>query len=435
MKRNRTTLKDFFRKGAIPSEENFADLIDSMLNQDEDSISKLGNDPLKISANGDDEALINFYPPGQAATAPSWQIKQKADGKTGLSIGDATTSRLFIDSGTGNVGIGTTAPQSQLHLAGGQWDLTSTEGDLKIGDDTFRLKIGVAKGGNGAGDVRIRAQGGTNRLFLGSGTNDVLTIQNGVVSFGSNTVHFGNNAVHISNGSLNFGAQVRQMINLWSTSYGIGVQHSTQYFRAGANFAWYRGGSHADATLNPGPGGARMMALNEAGDLILSNRTNPTNDPSKSQCRALVDFTNRLILNMDNDFSGGTEIWSNLLVKGNAAKPGGGVWAVFSDIKLKKNVELLTGSLSKLLQLRGVTYEWKNPEQQGNLTGTQIGMVAQEVEKVFPEWVGSEADGTKYISIRGFEALTVEALRELNSKIESLLQRMDTLEQRIGIQI
>src|SRR5215208_5429375 len=118
MKRNRMTLKDFFRRGKIPTEENFADLIDSMLNQDEDSISKLGNDPLKISANGDEEALINFYPPGQAATAPSWQIKQKADGKTGLSIGDAATSRLFIDSGTGNVGIGTSNPLHLLQVGG-----------------------------------------------------------------------------------------------------------------------------------------------------------------------------------------------------------------------------------------------------------------------------------------------------------------------------
>jgi hypothetical protein len=86
---------------------------------------------------------------------------------------------------TGNVGVGVPSPQAQMHIAGGSWDLTSTEGDLKIGDDSFRLKIGVARGGGGAGDVRIRAHGGTNRLILGGGVSDALTIQNGSVGIGT----------------------------------------------------------------------------------------------------------------------------------------------------------------------------------------------------------------------------------------------------------
>ena len=48
------------------------------------------------------------------------------------------------------------------------------------------------------------------------------------------------------------------------------------------------------------------MALNEAGDLILSARTNPAADPKKSMCRALVDLgtgpNGGLSVNHDNDF-------------------------------------------------------------------------------------------------------------------------------------
>ncbi|NET24634.1 hypothetical protein [Okeania sp. SIO1I7] len=72
-----------------------------------------------------------------------------------------------------------------LTVSGGNWDLTTTEGDLKIGGATHRLKIGVAIDGDGAGDVRIRAQGGTNRLMLGSNTTEVLTVQNGNVGIGT----------------------------------------------------------------------------------------------------------------------------------------------------------------------------------------------------------------------------------------------------------
>ncbi|XHX78802.1 MAG: hypothetical protein RBJ76_02395 [Stenomitos frigidus ULC029] len=189
----------------------------------------------------------------------------------------------------GNVGIGIT-PIAPLQIAGGNWNPDNTEGDLRLGDTTYKFKIGIAKGGGGAGDVRLRAQGGTNRLMLGGGAFDALFIQN--------------NDVSIPSGRLSFGAQVRQMINLWNQDYGIGVQSGTTYFRSGANFCWFKGGSHSDARDNPG-GGTRLMALNESGDLILSARTNPRGASLGSLCRALVDLGNQLSINHGNDFSNG----------------------------------------------------------------------------------------------------------------------------------
>jgi hypothetical protein len=88
-------------------------------------------------------------------------------------------------TGTGNVGIGTPDPQARLHVAGGNWNPGDSEGDLKVGDATYRLKIGVATGGGGAGDVRIRAHGGTNRLMLGSGMTDTLFVLGGNVGIGT----------------------------------------------------------------------------------------------------------------------------------------------------------------------------------------------------------------------------------------------------------
>jgi hypothetical protein len=86
----------------------------------------------------------------------------------------------------GRVGLGVTLPDSQLQLSGGVWDLTNAEGDFKIGNPAMRLKIGVALGGAGAGDARIRAQGGTSRLMLGSDANDTVTIQG--TNVGINTI-------------------------------------------------------------------------------------------------------------------------------------------------------------------------------------------------------------------------------------------------------
>ena len=99
------------------------------------------------------------------------------------------------------------------------------------------------------------------------------------------------------------------------------------------------------------------------------------------------------------------------------------MWTNSSDLRLKRDVQPLQGALHKLLNLRGVRYRWQEPAKHGNLTGDQMGFVAQEVEAVFPEWVSTNPDGLKDLTIRGLEALVVEAFRELNNKIEALEQQ------------
>jgi len=98
----------------------------------------------------------------------------------GLDFYTDFATRMSITNG-GNVGLGVTAPNAQLQISGGQWNLTSTEGDLKIGNDAMRLKFGIALAGASAGDARIRAMGGTSRLMIGSGVDDTLTVVNGKV--------------------------------------------------------------------------------------------------------------------------------------------------------------------------------------------------------------------------------------------------------------
>lgn len=254
-------------------------------------------------------------------------------------------------------------------------------------------------------------------------------------------------------GSLGFGAQVRQMINLWLTNYGIGVQAWTQYYRTDRNFIWYKGGVHNDNEMNAG-GGTIQMAMND-GRLGIG-----TASPDRSLTVAnaiganylnVKDGTHEILMGVDGN-GGIVSVMTNhdlilragvnsekvritadgdvgigtsspqtkLHVNGSASKPGGGSWSSASDATLKKNVQPLSGALDRLLKLRGVTFEWKEPEAHGNLTGTQIGMVAQEVEKVFPEWVERTTDDLRFLSIRGFEALTVEALRELNDRVVKL---------------
>jgi trimeric autotransporter adhesin len=70
--------------------------------------------------------------------------------------------------------------------------------------------------------------------------------------------------------SMSFGNQPRQMLNLYSNTFGIGIQSSTLYFRCqntveNDGFMWYRGGVHNDGYLQAGAGGIEMMHLVAAG--------------------------------------------------------------------------------------------------------------------------------------------------------------------------
>lgn len=69
---------------------------------------------------------------------------------------------------------------------------------------------------------------------------------------------------------LNFGNTTRQMINLFNTAYGIGVQNSTLYLRSDDGFAWFRDGVHASNSGDPGTGGTNLMSLSGNGDLYVN---------------------------------------------------------------------------------------------------------------------------------------------------------------------
>lgn len=88
-------------------------------------------------------------------------------------------------------------------------------------------------------------------------------------SAGQNTFNIrAEGGVHLNEDtSLHFGSTTRQMINLWSERYGIGVQSGTFYCRTDENgsYSWYRGGTHANTGNTPGPGGVEMMRLTSGG--------------------------------------------------------------------------------------------------------------------------------------------------------------------------
>ncbi|MTE25449.1 tail fiber domain-containing protein, partial [Winogradskyella ouciana] len=117
---------------------------------------------------------------------------------------------------------------------------------------------------------------------------------------------------------------------------------------------------------------------------------------------------------------------TNILeVNGNASKTTAGDWLANSDRRLKKNINTFreTDALQKLLQMRGVTYEWDDNQTGNNRPeGQQYGFVAQELKEVFPENVSMDNQGFYQTAYGTYDALYVQSIKALNSKIENLEQ-------------
>jgi Chaperone of endosialidase len=106
-----------------------------------------------------------------------------------------------------------------------------------------------------------------------------------------------------------------------------------------------------------------------------------------------------------------------------------------SDIRLKKKVKPLRGALAELLSLKGVTFEWNDPAEHENHTGTQEGVIAQDVEKVRPQWVHETPDThakTVDPDARTMVALTVEAFREMQTQLDAERARADKAEAKLA---
>jgi hypothetical protein len=88
-----------------------------------------------------------------------------------------------------------------------------------------------------------------------------------------------------------------------------------------------------------------------------------------------------------------------------------------SDGRLKENITPIEHSLANTLKLRGVSYNWVD---QAKSQSRQIGVIAQEVEKVYPEFVHTNEEGMKSVNYAQMVAVLIEAIKELNTQIETL---------------
>jgi len=331
-------------------------------------------------------------------------------GSVGIGITNPT-AKLHVNGGnaviSGSVGIGITNPTAKLHVDGGDAVIS---GKVGIGITNFQAKLHV----NGTAVISDQVGIGTTtpspiaklhvdgHLVLGnnlpnqkfifySRTNeqgDFLLIttdkdgdwdwEQGIFLKRGGNVGIGtsspaakldvNGSASVS-GSVNFGTSNRQMLNLWSTSNGIGIQNSTVYFRTGGgNFAWYKDGVHNDAELNAG-GGTALMVIDRSGNVGIGTTT----PKAKLHVNGRIRLDDVPIWNGSSDYD---VTW---------AHPASGelsnvICREGSSERYKRNIMRLEDDFQKILTLEPKAYQMK--EGHGSQDVWQFGYLAEELDQI-----------------------------------------------------
>jgi len=298
-------------------------------------------------------------------------------------------SELFRVQDNGNVGIGTTNPDEELHVTGGAAtspgivvEEISTAGDPHYDWRINGIDVAIAYVDNSENDAWKLQVGSTMAINVESGGN---------VGIGTT----GPDAKLDVAGGINVGNNDR--VQLWECAAGggcIAIDNSA---------------------------GTRVIQLRgDTGVNYINNGQNFGIGDSSPAYRLEIGGGDV------NTVAGGYRD-AGTCVAGSCA----------SDIRLKKNVKPVENALSKVEKLNPVTFEFIN-EKYG--PGQQYGLIAQEVEKILPELV-KENNGYKSVSY-GLEiemlllksikemANEIEQLQEENKEIELLKQRIENLENK-----
>lgn len=364
---------------------------------EEDRLFSLGNgsadnsrsDALVVYKSGDTEIngalkLNNAFTFPTADGSASQVLT--TDGSGNLSWSDAGSSSSVLEDSDANTSV----------------DVSSNDrvSFRMNGTEYFRMQA-----------ARMEVYNTGNSVFIGdnAGQNDDLTSnQNIAIGDGSlknNVSGAGNTAIGV--------LALENTTAIGNTAAGI---YAGEQITSGSGNVLY--GYNSGAAITTGSFNV-MIGSDAGGSSNVSNRLFIDNSNTDSPLIWGNFSGNRLVIN-----GNGTHNSNNrtLFVQGSI-----GATSAFnndSDRRLKTNVQTIPNALSKVLEMRGVTYEWKDGREKGD----RMGFIAQEVEPILPEVVDNENDHytMQYAPIT---AVLVEAVKEQQSEIEELKTQVAKLEE------
>ena len=332
----------------------------------------------------------------------------------------------------------------------------STISGISLGSNLATLTIGTGLSGtsyNGSTAVTI-ANSGVTSIVAGTGisinqgtaavtvtntitNNNQLTNGAGYITSAGNatniTAYTINQNLGTSNSPTFCGLNLYNGISTGRSSYGVSNANLILYPSA-ADSTGYSGIDFRSGNNYPSDGAQIYFESNTGSSEKAKLTIRVEND--------LEDFmelrAGNITLNANTVSGGGQNpsiIFQNagtniVTISSSGAIVASGDVTAYSDVRIKENILNITDPLSKVLRLRGVSYNRTDIEDKS----TKIGFIAQEVEKIVPEVVTYDKTSDRYgVSYGNITALLVEAIKEQQIKIDNLTIEVENLKKPKGL--
>ena len=354
-------------------------------------------------------------------------------GSFGLLLGDGSQ----LSGGIVSSSVPSSPSQGTIRLSTNGVN-TDVDSGLQIGDSPTFAGISLTGDGSVTGSLVLTGTL-TAQEYVVSSSVTYLT-----QSFSSGSTVFGDDTsdTHQFTGSIYVSGSYITIRD--NTTLGIGDSNDLQLYHDGSNSyikdngtgnLFYRGGTQ---TFQNAAGSKTMLTLNAANSVDLSFNNNTkfqTTNTGVSVTGNVVasGYITGSYISASNDIyaAGNLRIIGN--ISGSSISSSGDILADgdvvaynSSDERLKDNIEVIQGSLDKIGEIRGVEFDW-NEKSPGwaQERGHDVGVIAQEVQKVLPEIVTKRKNGYLGVDYKRLVPLLIESIKELKEEVEILKKKVN----------